>query len=326
MLMTALHAALVHASCAMLPPLRGAVIVPGFLSGASSFEPLAQALTARGIATAVVPMPVWHWIPCLGGRSMRPVLERIDHAVRHVCAQPDRRVPEIGYGLRDLLADFRSTPGGILSVGGSAKVDEYPVVEPRGYFEPAGEPLGRIALIGHSAGGWIARVYLSDRAYAGRAYAGSRLVHSLVTLGTPHADADGPAWEGVKWANREAAPAGVRALAVAGSGALADRSGGFTERAYAFCGVDPSAHPELYPDGVLDGDGVTPTASALAWNGAKQLLLPGSTTHFPDYPALFAPELAAARRDGLPWYGSDAALDRWAPWLLAAGRRVRPTE
>ncbi|EOD35369.1 hypothetical protein EMIHUDRAFT_63084, partial [Emiliania huxleyi CCMP1516] len=94
-----------------LPRLDAAVVVPGFLSGASDFREMADSLSARGIRTAVVPMAAWHWLPCLGGRSMRPILERIDHT-------------------------------------------------PRGHFPEAGAARGRVALIGHSAGGWISRVYL----------------------------------------------------------------------------------------------------------------------------------------------------------------------
>ena len=60
-----------------LPELRAAVIVPGFLNDKNDFMPLARTLSARGIRTAVVPMPIWHWLPVIGGRSVRPVLDRI---------------------------------------------------------------------------------------------------------------------------------------------------------------------------------------------------------------------------------------------------------
>ena len=77
-----------------LPALRAAVIVPGFLSDESDFYELAEALSADGIATAVVPMKLWHWIPILGGRSVRPLLDRIALAVEHVAALGD--AAEIG--------------------------------------------------------------------------------------------------------------------------------------------------------------------------------------------------------------------------------------
>ena len=58
---------------------------------------MADTLTSRGIPTVVVPMPVWHWLPCLGGRSMRPMLERIDHTVRLVRVGARVRV-KVGVG------------------------------------------------------------------------------------------------------------------------------------------------------------------------------------------------------------------------------------
>lgn len=67
--------------------MRAAVIVPGFLTGQQEFTKLQQTLTNKyNILTVLVPMPNWHWLPCLGGRSMRPMLERIDFAVRHMAS------------------------------------------------------------------------------------------------------------------------------------------------------------------------------------------------------------------------------------------------
>ena len=95
---------------------------------------------------------------------MRPMLERIDHTVRHLTASGDvNSIPEFEYSLMDCIGDFQDNPGGVLEVGGSAKVDEYdPSITPRGKFSrPAKDSQYRIALIGHSAGGWISRAYLS---------------------------------------------------------------------------------------------------------------------------------------------------------------------
>ena len=52
------------------------------------------------------------------------------------------------------------------------------------------------------AGGWIARAYLSDREYGGKIYNGKELVHSIITVGSPHGNAPGPAFKGVEWVNR----------------------------------------------------------------------------------------------------------------------------
>jgi len=146
-----------------------AVIVPGFLTGADEFGPLCESLTKRGIPTVVVPMPNWHWLPCLGGRSARPILERIEFTVQHLIANYENtenaiiadnaiyNIPKYDYSLWDCWKDFQNTPGGALKVGGSSKVEEYPVVEPRGDFplptslrqSSSSKPKKKIALIGH---------------------------------------------------------------------------------------------------------------------------------------------------------------------------------
>ncbi|RMZ53244.1 hypothetical protein APUTEX25_005233 [Auxenochlorella protothecoides] len=46
---------------------------------------------------------------------------------------------------------------------------------------------GRVALVGHSAGGWIARIALGSVPYQKHEYGLSPKVHTLLTLGTPHA-------------------------------------------------------------------------------------------------------------------------------------------
>ena len=49
------------------------------------------------------------------------------------------------------------------------------------------------------AGGYVARIFCSSRAYGGKAYGGLPLVHSLVTLGTPHAEGLGVPFVHVRW-------------------------------------------------------------------------------------------------------------------------------
>ena len=268
-------------------------------------------------------MPNWHWLPCLGGRSARPILERIDFTVKHLIANDGdiNKIPKFEYSLGDLWYDFQNNPGGIYKVGGSDKVDEYPVIEPRGGFIlPDDEVLrekrdNKVALIGHSAGGWISRVYLSNEEYGGRAYKGQDYVHSLVTLGTPHATAPGPAFEGIKWCNQEPnSKLNIKSLAVGGTGFEGgDTWGALTSGAYQFCCPNGS-------DGSMyEGDGITPLFSSLALPNAETLVLP-NVTHF-CWGDVFggdfvAPELTKDYRDGRDWYGSKDALDAWVPWLL----------
>jgi hypothetical protein len=297
---------------------HAAVIVPGFLTGQADFFALAKTLTNKGIPTVVVPMPVWHWIPCIGGRSVRPILERIDYTVKHVSAavssDGDIVVPPFQYTFCDLVMDFMDNPGGVYKVGGSDEVDEYPNnVSPRGTFPPpANQPEAKIALIGHSAGGFISRCYLSERPFGGKAYNGTKLVHSLVTLGTPHQSVPGFAFKAVEWANREPLP--VRGLAVGATGSPGDTSGALTKNSYAFCtAMDGSK---------FDGDGLTTTESSVAMEGdcVEKLVLDG-VTHYPWSDAgvwgqLFAPDLARDHKSGKPWYGDEEIVDKWYKFLL----------
>jgi pimeloyl-ACP methyl ester carboxylesterase len=49
----------------------------------------------------------------------------------------------------------------------------------------------RVTIVGHSAGGWISRIWLSRSAtYNGRKWAGADRAHCLVCLGTPHTSAE----------------------------------------------------------------------------------------------------------------------------------------
>jgi hypothetical protein len=301
--------------------IQAAVFVPGFLTGADEFQPLCRALTERGIPTVAVPMPNWHWLPCLGGRGSRPILERIDFTVKHLIANDGdvSKVPDYEYSLKDLWIDFKTNPGGVLEAGGASRVDDYPVVEPQGNF-PLPDPQllegKRIALIGHSAGGWISKIYLSSRDYGGRAYNGRDHIHSLVTLGTPHANAPGPAFEGIQWSNQE--PVQVdRSLAVAGTGYKGDEHGSLTQGAYKFCCPNAS-------DGTsYDGDGLTPLFSSLGMEGAEQLVLE-DVGHF-CWSDVFgggflAPELTRSHKEGRPWYGSEQVIDQWASWLIERSR------
>ena len=326
--------------------LCAAIIVPGFLTGADEFRPLANELTKIGIPTIPLMMPNWHWLPCLGGRSARPILERIDYTARWLIANDGditKPIPNYQYSLKDVWIDFRTNPGGVALVGGSSKVDEYPIVEPQGkfslppesdlYLEPSPEDGGeksmkrrrkkRIAIIAHSAGGWISRVFLSTKPYGGKIYDGTKLVHTLITLGTPHANAPGPAFEGIAWVNRlpknnngtdvESPLPKVRSLAVAGKGFGGGDWGTLTQNSYSFCCPDGS-------DGIqYDGDGVTPVFSALAFEDAEPLLLDG-VSHFA-WSDVFggsfvAPELTKDHKNGRPWYGSPEIVKTWAKFIL----------
>lgn len=258
-------------------------------------------------------------------KSLEEALEKESSSDRKIIntGNPQLLIPKFSYNLIDCYQDFRNNPGGVFQVGGSAEVEDYPIWTPRGKFPEAPEPMGRVALIGHSAGGWICRAYLSQRNYGGKSYNEQKLVHSLITLGSPHGNAPGPAFKGVEWVNREIMESsgdvgggGVRALAVGGTGYKGDASGTLTKNSYAFCcprGSDGSQY---------DGDGVTPVESALAMKtympDADTLLLE-DVGHF-CWSDVFggetlAPELTVAHREGRPWYGDEDIIEKWAGWL-----------
>ena len=149
------------------PDIKAAVIVPGFLTGAKEYESLVQSLANRGIPAVVVPLEKWHWLPCIGSGSMRPILERIDHTVRHLTSSHGAcdvtSIPKFEYSMLDCLGECNENT--------TNNIDD----------ECSPKAQGRIALIGHSAGGWISCIYLSSQKYAGRVYGGSNLVNSLIT-------------------------------------------------------------------------------------------------------------------------------------------------
>lgn len=98
--------------------IKAAVIVPGFLTGASEMKSLVDALEKEGIPSVSVPFPNWHWLPCLGGRSARPMLERIDYTVKHLACLQEKdlfendnkkkiEIPDFQYSIFDCWNDFR---------------------------------------------------------------------------------------------------------------------------------------------------------------------------------------------------------------------------
>lgn len=159
-----------------------------------------------------------------------------------------------------------------------------------------------INLVGHSAGGWICRIYLgevpynihpsdTDRVCLWKAHP---LVKTLVTLGTPHVSQE-------RWTKRNldfvkthypgAFHSAVRYVCVAGKSAYGTRSLGnwFTYSSYELtCG-----------QGACWGDGVTPITAAHL-DGAENLVL-DDVWHSP--------------RPGQLWYGSSVAVSTWASYL-----------
>jgi hypothetical protein len=169
-----------------------------------------------------------------------------------------------------------------------------------------------LLVIGHSAGGVVARILTAEAPFAGRRYAGSSRFGAIVTLGTPHVNAM-EAWT----ARRSGVyPAGFAAEHVPGAW-FAPRIGYLSvasRRSPARAGstgprerwlrrsyerVMPPPHPE-----VIEGDGVVPVSCALL-PGARQIVLD---------------DVAHGQGMGHAWYGSGEVVDGWWPTALEVWR------
>ncbi|MEN9229203.1 MAG: alpha/beta fold hydrolase [Gloeomargarita sp. HHBFW_bins_205] len=151
----------------------------------------------------------------------------------------------------------------------------------------------RITLIGHSAGGWIGRIYLGETPYEGRVWAGRERIDCIVTLGTPHTSQE-------RWTRRNLAfvntayPGAyypdIQYICIAGQ-AVQGRPWTFTYESYRL----------TVGRGDVWGDGITPVTAAHL-EGAVNLTLLG-VWHSPRSPG--------------PWYGSPAVLLQWLPLVTA---------
>jgi hypothetical protein len=170
-----------------------------------------------------------------------------------------------------------------------------------------------ILVIGHSAGGLVARLLTSPAPFAGRSLGRDRDIGAIVTLGTPHqvpaagALADRIGRVAATFAN-EVVPGAcfdptIGYVAV-GSREVIGRPSGFGRRRLA----EPfyrRLHPE--PDErPIEGDGLVPLACT-DLPGARRVVL-DTAVH--------------GQLAGRPWYGSPEAVDRWWPVALAAWREA----
>lgn len=227
------------------------VILPGYLADASPYREMELGLRSLGYPAVTVPLRRRDWLPTVGGRSVTPILEKLDATVQQV----------------------KQTHG-----------------------------CDRINLVGHSAGGWISRIYLGEVPYQLHAsdqgktclWKAHAFVGSLITLGTPHVSAE-------RWTRRNldfvktnypgAFHPTVRYVCMAGKSVLGERRWGtwFAYSSYELtCGT-----------GRCWGDGITPIEAAHL-DGAENFVL-ADVWHSP--------------RPGRRWYGSLDVVMQWAPYL-----------
>ncbi|MEA5620041.1 triacylglycerol lipase [Cronbergia sp. UHCC 0137] len=158
----------------------------------------------------------------------------------------------------------------------------------------------QVNLIGHSAGGWISRIYLGEKPYGGSPQVSPSVwlahpwVANLITLGTPHVSQERWTRWNLDFVNNNYPGAfyhDVRYVCVAGKSIFGERKRGSW---LAF-----SSYQLTCGDGNTWGDGITPIASAHL-QGAENIVIEG-VRHSP-------------KSQGL-WYGSPDILADWVKYL-----------
>ncbi len=158
--------------------------------------------------------------------------------------------------------------------------------------------VSQINLIGHSAGGWISRIYLGEVPYGKRnqnlTWKAHSKVSTLITLGTPHTSLERWTRSNLDFVNHNYPGAfyeKVRYICVAGKTIFGQRRLG-NWLAY-------SSYKLTCGEGNTWGDGITPIEAAHL-EGAKNLIIEG-VMHSPRSPKI--------------WYGSQQSIDNWAQYL-----------
>jgi len=176
-----------------------------------------------------------------------------------------------------------------------------------------------VALVAHSAAGWLCRLWLGSATYNGSRYDGAKRVSLLLTLGTPHVSAEAYPFGRVRESRSgeddaaldEAARGSslaftnllypgsfhddVRYVSVIGD---AIEGGGFPPLDSFLAASSYAANTGGSGEGAR-GDGITPIECA-SLEGAENVTLKGVYHQAPSE----------------PWYGSPEVVERWAPLLL----------
>jgi len=161
------------------------------------------------------------------------------------------------------------------------------------------EGASQVNLIGHSAGGWISRIYLGEVPYGKgsvnlltwKAYP---QVATLITLGTPHTSLERWTRSNLDFVNNNYPGAfyeKVRYVCVAGKTIFGQRRLG---NWLAF-----SSYKLTCGNGNTWGDGITPIEAAHL-SGANNLIIEG-VMHSPRSPQI--------------WYGSPGSMENWVKYI-----------
>jgi hypothetical protein len=288
-----------------LPPEhRNALILPGFGNDASDYttpfgQPsacgLVAALRRRGFRARVAPIYQKDWLRVASGALREP----------RATATGTTRADGAAYGWYITAARAALLADEDDSSTSKEELNAEPSSERGGDSGSGATVAARTIVIGHSAGGWLARaaVCLDDTSRARCA--------AVVSLGAPHAPPEPGVFDATRGATRDVlarcAPSGgddddddaPPLVCVAGNAVRAD---GASELAWERVAL--TSYGTLLGDvaaaGVL-GDGVVPARAALLDGAALRLTID----------ALHSVNVAGTTRPSSSWYGAERQVDRW---------------
>lgn len=186
------------------------------------------------------------------------------------------------------------------TVGGRSVINIIRVLDATAQQAMVEHGCNNINLVGHSAGGWISRIYLGERPYNIHASDRDRTsprparrhVQTLLTLGTPHTSQERWTRKNLDFVNDTYPGAfydDVNYICIAGNAIKGKEADWFTFNSYKLTGGD----------GFVWGDGIVPISSAHL-DGATNLTL-DKVFHSP--------------RPKRLWYGSADVVSEWVQWL-----------
>ncbi|MFQ3614066.1 MAG: lipase [Cyanobacteriota bacterium] len=161
----------------------------------------------------------------------------------------------------------------------------------------------QVNLVAHSAGGWIARIYLGSVPYCGQVWQGRAQVATLISLGSPHTSRERWTKRNLDFVNDHYPGAfwpQVNYVCVAGKVIQGRRWGLGSLRENSLTWLAYNSYRLTAGDGELWGDGITPIEAAHL-QGATNLTLP---------------DCYHSGRGGRRWYGTPEVVEEWAQHLL----------
>lgn len=186
------------------------------------------------------------------------------------------------------------------SVGGRSVINIIKILDATAQQAMRDYNCNSINLVGHSAGGWISRIYIGEETYdihrSDRARTTPRSARShiskLITLGTPHRSQERWTRSNLDFVNQTYPGAfyeDIDYVCLVGKSVEGKEGGWFTFNSYKITGGD----------GTVWGDGIVPI-SAARLEGARNIVLP-KVHHSPS--------------PGRLWYGSRLVVEDWSQWL-----------